>query len=251
MARHATRFAGRRRRNNGRAARRGALSLSLSLSLSRGDREGERSGGVRSRSRRLETHSHACRALPPPPIGSSEAIRPVRLLSSLPPGPTHGPDVRREAATSRPFLSIPQGRHRSSLCLSVSLSFHPRCCCCCRCCCWWWWVLTPPSPTRRALPLTASPFPKRSAGSLQTTPPPPLTQPSRARHRGGGPRSRGARARAQKPKLGAGRGDVWGDSGAEAASRLSEGEGEGGERCFAAAPRPALQAFFEFFKFKF
>ena len=205
---------------------------------------------MRSRSRRLETHSHACRALPPPPIGSSEAIRPVRLLSSLPPGPTHGPDVRREAATSRPFLSIPQGRHRSSLCLSVSLSFHPRCCCCCRWW-WWWWVLTPPSPTRRALPLTASPFPKRSAGSLQTTPPPPLTQPSRARHRGGGPRSRGARARAQKPKLGAGRGDVWGDSGAEAASRLSEGEGEGGERCFAAAPRPALQAFFEFFKFKF
>ena len=168
MARHATRFAGRRRRNNGRAgaARRGALSLSLCVS--RGDREGERSGGVRSRSRRLETHSHACRALPPPPIGSSEAIRPVRLLPSLPPGPTHGPDVRREAAMSRPFLSIPQGQHRSSLCLSVSLSFHPRCCCCCRWW-WWWWVLTPPSPTRRALPLTASPFPKRSAGSLQTT----------------------------------------------------------------------------------
>ena len=69
---------------------------------------------------------------------------------------------------SRPFLSIPQGQHRSSLCLSVSLSFHPRCCCCCRWW-WWWWVLTPPSPTRRALPLTASPFPKRSAGSLQTT----------------------------------------------------------------------------------
>ena len=121
MARHATRFAGRRRRNNGRAgaARR---SLSLSLSLSRGDREGERSGGVRSRSRRLETHSHACRALPPPPIGSSEAIRPVRLLSSLPPGPTHGPDVRREAATSRPFLSIPKDDTDR---LSVSLSLFP------------------------------------------------------------------------------------------------------------------------------
>ena len=189
------------------------------------------------------------RAAPPTHrIVGSHPSRPSPLLA--PPGsnPRTG---RPKGGGHVETLSLDSPRTTPIVSLSLSLSFHPRCCCCCRCWWWWWWVLTPPSPTRRALPLTASPFPKRSAGSLQTTPPPPLTQPSRARHRGGGPRSRGARARAQKPKLGAGRGDVWGDSGAEAASRLSEGEGEGGERCFAAAPRPALQAFFEFFKFKF
>ena len=236
-----------------RARRGAALSLTLSLSLSRGDREGERSGGVRSRSRRLETHSHACRALPPPPIGSSEAIRPVRLLSSLPPGPTHGPDVRREAATSRPFLSIPQGRHRSSLCLSVSLfptlvllllSLVVV-------------VVGPHAPQSNATRATANrfPFPEAIGRLPPNNRPPPLTHPSRARHRGGGPRSRGARARAQKPKLGAGRGDVWGDSGAEAASRLSEGEGEGGSVALPPPPAPPCKPFSSFsssnFEFQF
>ena len=213
-------------------ARRGA-ALSLSLCVSRGDREGERSGGVRSRSRRLETHSHACRALPPPPDRRKPSVPSVSSPRSPRVQPTDRTSEGRRPRRD-PFSRFP--RTTPIVSLSLSLSFHPRCCCCCRC----WWVLTPPSPTRRALPLTASPFPKRSAGSLQTTPPPPLTHPSRARHRGGGPRSRGARARAQKPKLGAGRGDVWGDSGAEAASRLSEGEGErGGALLCRPPPRPA------------
>ena len=215
-------------------ARRGA-ALSLSLCVSRGDREGERSGGVRSRSRRLETHSHACRALPPPPDRRKPSVPSVSSPRSPRVQPTDRTSEGRRPRRD-PFSRFP--RTTPIVSLSLSLSFHPRCCCCCRC----WWVLTPPSPTRRALPLTASPFPKRSAGSLQTTPPPPLTHPSRARHRGGGPRSRGARARAQKPKLGAGRGDVWGDSGAEAASRLSEGEAEEGSVALPPPRRPASPA---------
>ena len=228
-------------------ARRGA-ALSLSLCVSRGDREGERSGGVRSRSRRLETHSHACRALPPPPDRRKPSVPSVSSPRSPRVQPTDRTSEGRRPRRD-PFSRFP--RTTPIVSLSLSLSFHPRCCCCCRC----WWVLTPPSPTRRALPLTASPFPKRSAGSLQTTPPPPLTHPSRARHRGGGPRSRGARARAQKPKLGAGRGDVWGDSGAEAASRLSEGEGEGGSVALPPPAPPPCKPFSSFsssnFEFQF
>ena len=164
MARHATRFAGRRRRNNGRAgAARRSLSLSLSLCVSRGDREGERSGGVRSRSRRLETHSHACRALPPPPDRRKPSVPSVSSPRSPRVQPTDRTSEGRRPRRD-PFSRFP--RTTPIVSLSLSLSFHPRCCCCCRC----WWVLTPPSPTRRALPLTASPFPKRSAGSLQTTP---------------------------------------------------------------------------------
>lgn len=120
MARHATRFAGRRRRNNGRAgaARRGALSLTLCVPR----RPGGRKVGRRAIPIPTSRNPFACMPRAAPPAGSSEAIRPVRLLSSLPPGPTHGPDVRREAATSRPFLSIPKDDTDR---LSVSLSLFP------------------------------------------------------------------------------------------------------------------------------
>ena len=239
------------RRNNGRAgaARRGALSLTLCVPR----RPGGRKVGRRAIPIPTSRNPFACMPRAAPPAGSSEAIRPVRLLSSLPPGPTHGPDVRREAAMSRPFLSIPQGQHRSSLCLSLSLfpslvllllSLVVV-------------VVGPHAPQSNATRATANrfPFPEAIGRLPPNNPPPPLTHPSRSRHRGGGPRSRGARARAQKPKLGAGRGDVWGDSGAEAASRLSEGEGEGGSVALPPPAPPPCKPFSSFsssnFEFQF
>ena len=172
MTRHATRFAGRRRRNNGRAgaARRGALSLSLCVPR----RPGGRKVGRRAIPIPTSRNPFACMPRAAPPTGSSEAIRPVRLLSSLPRvQPTDRTSEGRRPCRD-PFSRFPKD-NTDRLSVSLSLSFHPWCCC--RSCrwWWWWWVLTPPSPTRRALPLTASPFPKRSAGSLQTIPPPPLT----------------------------------------------------------------------------
>ena len=255
MARHATRFAGRRRRNNGRAgaARRGALSLSLCVS--RGDREGERSGGVRSRSRRLETHSHACRALPPPPPHRIVGSHPSRPSPPLAP-PGSNPRTRRPKGGGHvETLSFDSPRTTPIVSLSLCLSLFPSS------------VLLllslvvvvvgPHAPQSNATRATANrfPFPEAIGRLPPNNRPPPLTHPSRARHRGGGPRSRGARARAQKTKLGAGRGDVWGDSGAEAASRLSEGEGEGGSVALPPPAPPPCKPFSSFsssnFEFQF
>ena len=125
MARHATRFAGRRRRNNGRAgaARRGALSLSLCVS--RGDREGERSGGVRSRSRRLETHSHACRARPPPPPHRIVGSHPSRPSPPLAP-PGSNPRTRRPKGGGHvETLSFDSPRTTPIVSLSLCLSLFP------------------------------------------------------------------------------------------------------------------------------
>ena len=126
----------------------------------------------------------------------------------------------------RPFLSF-QGQPIVSL--SLSLSFHPP-------------VLlllsllvgpSRPRPTRRAT-TNRFPFPKRSAAP-QTTP--LLHSPVARAPPGGGPRLE-EHVPGPKPKLGAGRDDVRGDSRGETASRLSEGEGEGG-RCCRRPPRPA------------
>ena len=172
MARHATRFAGRRRRNNGRAAPGAALSLTLSLCPAATGRAKGRAACDPDPDVSKPIRMHAARCPPHPSDRRKPSVPSVSSPRSPRVQPTDPTSEGRRPCRD-PFFRFPKD-NTDRLSVSLSLSFHPWCCCCCRWW-WWWWVLTPPSPTRRALPLTASPFPKRSAGSLQTTPPPPLT----------------------------------------------------------------------------
>ena len=124
MARHATRFAGRRRRNNGRAgAARRSLSLSLSLSIPR--RPGGRKVGRRAIPIPTSRNPFACmpRAAPPTHrIVGSHPSRPSPLLA--PPGsnPRTG---RPKGGGHVETLSLDSPRTTPIVSLSLCLSLFP------------------------------------------------------------------------------------------------------------------------------